>query len=61
MTKAPGCANPKGREGGKKQAKAGLEEEKIILGWQINFCCLIISLPDYKFIAWTDSIKEILS
>jgi hypothetical protein len=42
-------------------AEAGLEEEKIILGWHINFCRLIISLQDNKFIAWTHSIKEILS
>jgi hypothetical protein len=47
----------------KLSPEAGLEEEKIILGWHINFCRLIIFLPDNKFIAWTwtDSIKEILS
>ncbi len=45
----------------KLSAEAGLEEKKILLRWHINFCCLIISLPDNKFIAWTDSIKEILS
>jgi hypothetical protein len=45
----------------KLSAEARLEEEKIILGWRINFCCLIISLPDNKFTAWTKSIKEILS
>jgi hypothetical protein len=45
----------------KLSAEAVLKEEKIILGWHINFCCLIISLPDNKFIAWMDSIKEILS
>jgi hypothetical protein len=42
-------------------AEAALEEKKIILGWHIDFCCLGISLPDYKFKAWTISIKEILS
>jgi hypothetical protein len=45
----------------KLSAEAGLEEEKIILGWHVNFCHLIISLPDSKFIAWTVSIKETLS
>ncbi len=45
----------------KLSTEAGLEEEKIILGWHIDFCHLIISLPDNKFIAWMDSIKEILS
>jgi hypothetical protein len=45
----------------KLSAKARLEEEKIILGWRINFCRLIISLPDNKFTAWTEPIKENLS
>ncbi len=39
----------------------GLEEEKIILGWHIDFCRLVISLPDNKFVASTISIKKILS
>ena len=34
----------------KLAAKAGLEEEKIILGWLFDFHCLIISLPSNKFI-----------
>ena len=42
-------------------AEAGLEEVKMILGWLINFRRLIISLPSNKFIAWTDSINEILA
>ena len=45
----------------KLAAEARLEEEKIILGWHINFRRLIISLPDNKFIAWTDSINNILT
>ncbi len=45
----------------KLSPETGLKEEKIILGWHINFCRLIIFLPDDKFIAWTDSIKKILS
>ena len=35
----------------KLAAEAGLEEEKIILGWHFDFCRLIISLPSNKFIA----------
>jgi hypothetical protein len=42
-------------------AEMGLKEEKIILRWHIDFCRLVISLPDNKFIAWTISIKEIVS
>ena len=45
----------------KLAAKAGLKEEKIILGWHFDFCHLIISLPSNKFIAWTDSINNILA
>jgi hypothetical protein len=45
----------------KLSAEAGLEEQKVILGWHVNFCRLIISLPHNKFIAWTESINEILS
>ncbi len=40
---------------------AGLEEQKVILGWHIDFCRLIISLAHNKFIAWTDSIHDMLS
>jgi hypothetical protein len=45
----------------KLAAKAGLEEEKIILGWHFDFRRLIISLPSNKFIAWMDSINDILA
>ncbi len=45
----------------KLAVKARLEEEKIFLGWHIYFRRLIISLPDNKFIAWTDSINDILT
>eukprot|EP00957_Ditylum_brightwellii_P001092 87138-Ditylum_brightwellii.AAC.1 len=41
-------------------AEAGLEEIKMILGWLFDFRHLVISLPDNKFTAWTDSIREIL-
>ena len=45
----------------KLAAKAGLEEEKIMLGWLLDFCHLIISLLSNKYIAWADSINGILA
>jgi hypothetical protein len=45
----------------KLAAEAGLEEEKIILGWHFDFHRLIISLSSNKFIAWMDSINDILA
>ncbi len=36
------------------------EEKKTILGWYINFCRLLIKLPENKFIAWTEAIEKIL-
>ncbi len=45
----------------KLSAESILKEENLILGWHNNFCHLVISLPENKLIAWTESIKEILS
>ena len=45
----------------KLAAKAGLEDKKIILGWHLDFCRLIISLPSNKFIAWMNLINDILA
>ncbi len=44
----------------KLKAEAGLSEKKMILGWSFNFRCLLISLPENKFIAWTSSINKLL-
>eukprot|EP00957_Ditylum_brightwellii_P168753 12844444-Ditylum_brightwellii.AAC.1 len=41
-------------------AEAGLEEMKMILGWLFDFRHLKILLPDNKFVAWTESITELL-
>ena len=41
-------------------AEAGLEEQKIILGWLFNFRKLLISLPENKYTAWSDGIKEMM-
>ncbi len=45
----------------KLSSESKLKEEKFILRWHINFSHHVISLPENKFIAWTKSIKEILS
>jgi hypothetical protein len=44
----------------KLTAEANLSEVKIILGWKWDFRRLIISLPENKFIAWTNIITTIL-
>ena len=41
-------------------AKAGPEEVKVILGWICDFRRLIISLPENKFIAWRESIENMI-
>ncbi len=41
-------------------AEAMLEEQKMILGWFLDFCCLRITLPDNKFKAWTSTIEKII-
>ena len=42
------------------EAEGGLEEEKAILGWHFNTRLLIISLPENKYIAWSQQILNIL-
>ena len=41
-------------------AEAGLEEQKIILGWVFNFRKLLLSLPKNKYLAWSESITEMM-
>ena len=41
-------------------AEAGAEENKIILGWILNFRTLTIALHDNKYVAWKVAIHEIL-
>jgi hypothetical protein len=45
----------------KLMAKAGLTKMKIILGWEFDFRCLCISLPENKFIAWMTNISTLLT
>ena len=40
--------------------EGGLEESKIILGWEIDFRRLIAALPDNKFTAWSDELSRML-
>ncbi len=44
----------------KLAAEAMLEEQKMILGWFLDFCCLRITLPDNKFKARTSAIEKII-
>ncbi len=42
----------------KMQSEALLKEQKVILGWLINFCQLLIRIPENKFVAWSDAIRK---
>jgi hypothetical protein len=44
----------------KLEAEAGLEEHKTILGWLVDTRCLLLSLPNKKFVAWTTIIEKVL-
>ncbi len=41
-------------------AETGLSEIKTILGWLLDFCRMIIALPDNKFHAYSTTILEML-
>jgi hypothetical protein len=45
----------------KLKSEALLEEQKIILGWLIDFRRLLIHLPENKSVAWTEAIKKMIS
>jgi hypothetical protein len=45
----------------KLAAEARAEELKIILGWLFNFRGLMISLPDNKFVAWSEAILKMIN
>jgi hypothetical protein len=44
----------------KLQAEAGLEEQKIILGWLLDARCRLVQLPKNKFVAWANLIKMVI-
>jgi hypothetical protein len=41
-------------------AEAGLEETKIILGWVFDFRRMLVSLPENKFVAWSEAISALI-
>ncbi len=49
-------------DGGKNNLKSEslLGEQKIILGWLIDFCRLFIRLPKNKFVAWLEAISKMI-
>ena len=44
----------------KLSTEAGLEEHNTVLGWLIDMRRLLLSLPDNKFIAWTEILSSVL-
>ena len=45
----------------KLSAEAGLEEQKTVLGWLIDTRRLLLSLPNNKFVAWTELLSSVLT
>jgi hypothetical protein len=45
----------------KLKSEALLEEQKIILGWLIDFRRLLIRLPENKYVTWSEAIKKMIS
>jgi len=44
----------------KLKSEAHLEEQKIILGWLIDFRRLLICLPENKYVAWSEAIQKMI-
>jgi hypothetical protein len=44
----------------KLKAEGGLSETKTILGWLFNFCTLTVSLPEHKYSAWSNDLKQMI-
>jgi hypothetical protein len=45
----------------KLSSEAGLEEQKTVLGWLIDMRRLLLSLPNNKFLAWTEILSSVLT
>ena len=45
----------------KLKSEALLKEQKIILGWLIDFRRLLICLPENKYVAWSEAIQKMIS
>ena len=44
----------------KLKAEGGLSETKTILGWLFNFRTLTVSLPEHKYIAWPNDLRQMI-
>ena len=44
----------------KLESEALLKEQKVILGWLIDFRHLLICLPENKFVAWSEAIRKMI-
>ena len=44
----------------KLESEALLEEQKVILGWLVDFRRLLICLPENKFVAWSEAIRKMI-
>jgi hypothetical protein len=44
----------------KLKAEGGLSETKTILGWLFNFRTLTVSLPEHKYIAWSNDLRQMI-
>ena len=44
----------------KLKAEGGLSEMKTILVWLFNFRTLTVSLPEHKYIAWSNDLKQMI-
>jgi hypothetical protein len=44
----------------KLKVEVRLEECKTIFGWLVDMRCLLLSLPNNKFVAWTAIIREVI-
>ena len=44
----------------KLKAEGGLSETKTIVGWLFNFHTLTLSLPEHKYIAWSNDLRQMI-
>ena len=44
----------------KLKAEGRLSETKTILGWLFNFRTLTVSLPEHKYIAWLNDLRQMI-
>ena len=44
----------------KLKAKGGFSETKTILGWLFNFHTLTMSLPEHKYSAWSNDLRQMI-